>query len=170
MNPMIEGLQMLLVRELNGFAKEIEMFPDDELMWTVMPGVTNSAANLAWHVCGNLQHFVGAVLGGTGYVRNREAEFGRRTGSRAEIVEEFQKTIAVIERVLPGVSDEALARNFPIRLHDLTLRTDRFLLHLLAHLAHHLGQAGYLRRMLTGGGSSAPLPLGALVLGRGLQS
>lgn len=84
MGPMIEGLQTLLVRELNGFAKEIEMFPDDELMWTAMPGVTNSAANLAWHVCGNLQHFVGTVLGGTGYVRNREAEFGRRSGSRAE--------------------------------------------------------------------------------------
>src|SRR5688500_546355 len=155
MNPMIEGLQTLLVRELNGFAKEIEMFPDDELMWTTMPGVTNSAANLGWHVCGNLQHFVGAVLGGTGYVRNREAEFGKRSGSRAQLVEELQKTIAIIERVLPGVSDEALARDFPIPLHDLTLRTDRFLLHLLAHLAHHLGQAGSLRRMLTGGGSSA---------------
>ena len=170
MNPMTEGVQTLLVRELNGFAKEIEAFPDDELMWATVPGVANSSANLALHVCGNLQHFIGAVLGGTGYVRNREAEFGTRSGSRVRIIEEIRKTIAAVEQVLLELPDEALLRPFPIPLHDLTLRTDRFLLHLMAHLAHHLGQAGYLRRMLTGGGSSAPLPLGALVVQPGVPS
>ena len=63
MNPMTEGVQTLLVRELNGFAKEIEAFPDDELMWATVPGVANSSANLALHVCGNLQHFIGACAG-----------------------------------------------------------------------------------------------------------
>jgi uncharacterized damage-inducible protein DinB len=131
-------------------------------MWQTVPGVTNSAANLALHVSGNLQHFIGAILGQSGYVRNREIEFGTRTGTRAEVAAELRKTVAVVERVLPTVPDEALRRDYPEPVHGMTIRTDRFLLHLSAHLAHHLGQAGYLRRIQTVGESSGPLPLKAL--------
>ena len=164
MGVMVEAIQTLIVRELNTFAREIEMFPDDELMWRTVPGVTNSSANLALHVSGNLQHFVGAILGKSGYVRNREVEFGTRSGTRAEVVAEVRATIAVVERVLPTVSDEALLAPYPEPVHGMPIRTDRFLLHLSAHLAHHLGQAGYLRRIQTGGESSGPLPLKALLV------
>ena len=73
---LVDSLRVMIVRELNTFAREIEMYPDDDLIWQSIPGVTNSAANLALHVSGNLQHFIGAVLGRTGYVRNREVELG----------------------------------------------------------------------------------------------
>ncbi len=72
---MIDDVRRLLVRELEALAREVELFPDDESLWKTAPGVTNSAGNLALHACGNLRHFVGAVLGGTGYVRDRPAEF-----------------------------------------------------------------------------------------------
>src|SRR5437667_9622922 len=39
----------------------------------VEPG--NSIGHLILHLTGNLNHFVGAQLGGTGYVRDREREF-----------------------------------------------------------------------------------------------
>ena len=43
------------------------------------------------------------------------------------------------------------------------IQTLRFLLHLCAHASFHLGQAGYLRRGLTGQSQSAgPVPLLAL--------
>ena len=48
------------------------LFPDDETVWRTLPGVPNSAGNLALHVAGNLQHFVGAVLGGSAYVRDED--------------------------------------------------------------------------------------------------
>ncbi len=54
-------------RELAGFERELHLFPDDETLWRTLPGVPNSAGNLALHVAGNLQHFVGAVLGGSAY-------------------------------------------------------------------------------------------------------
>lgn len=90
MNEIAADLRVLLVRELKAFEREVEMFPDDELVWKTVPGVTNSAGNLALHVCGNLQHFVGRVLGDTNYVRDRELEFSRSSGSRAELAREIR--------------------------------------------------------------------------------
>ncbi len=158
-------LEVLLVRELRTFAAEIESFPDDAIVWATVPGVNNSAANLALHVCGNLQYYVGAVLGGTDYVRHREVEFGRRSGSRAEIVGEIEATVRVLRTVLPTLDVSVLARDYPEVVGGRVIETGVFLTHLCVHLAMHLGQAGYLRRMLTGEArSTTPVPLG--VLGR----
>jgi uncharacterized damage-inducible protein DinB len=165
---MTDTIQTLLVRDLESFIAEIELFPDDETPWQVLPGVTNSAATLALHVSGNLQHFVGGVLGGTGYARNRAAEFGTRVGTRAEIVDQLRATIDVVSRVLPTIDGERLGQSFPEALQGMTFRTDRFLLHLVAHLAHHLGQAGYLRRIVTGDDrSSQPMSLRPIADGAG---
>jgi|SRR5215471_695689 len=42
-------------------------FPTDELLWQTLPGVINSAGNLALHIEGNLSEFVGRQLGGLPY-------------------------------------------------------------------------------------------------------
>ena len=153
-------LALLLARELEAFEREIDLWPDDERVWQTGPGVANSAANLALHIAGNLQYFIGAVFGGTGYVRNREAEFGRRSGSRREIIEELRAARRVVESVLPGVSDEQLALEYPKPPGTFRVRTDRFLTHLSVHAAFHLGQASYLRRLLLGDTrTSGTLPL-----------
>ena len=156
------NLAILLQRELSTFERELELFPDDESLWKTLPGMSNSAGNLALHVAGNLQHFVGAVLGKTGYVRNRPAEFSRRT-TRAEVAAELQAAARAVQDVLPCLSNERFGEFYPERLNDLTLRTDRFLMHLCAHAAYHLGQASTLRRVITGDNrSSGPVPLAAL--------
>ena len=151
-----------LVRELEGFKRELAHFPDDESVWSTLPGVTNSAGNLALHVAGNLQYFIGTVLGHTGYVRNRELEFGQRSGPRENIYAELDAAIAVVRKVLPGVSDAMLDQDFPEAVMGSTFRTGAFLVHLCSHTGFHLGQAGYLRRILVGdtAASSGPIPLG----------
>jgi hypothetical protein len=152
-----------LVRELEGFKREIALFPDDESVWSTMPGVSNSAGNLALHLAGNLQYFIGSVLGHTGYVRNRELEFGQRSGPRENIYAELDAAIDVVRKVLPGLSDAALDADFPEAVMNTTFRTGTFLVHLCSHAGFHLGQAGYLRRILTGDSrSSGPIPLGPL--------
>jgi hypothetical protein len=156
-------LQLLFVRDLGGFERELELLPDERLIWAVAPGVANSVGNLTLHVCGNLQHFVGHLLGGTPYLRDREAEFGRKSGSRSELVQEIRTTIAVIESVLPRIGAETLAREYPAEVGGVRLKTGLFLTHLAVHLGFHLGQAGYLRRVLTGDNRSAnPIGLGPL--------
>src|ERR1700694_812056 len=106
MSDTVRDVTTLLTRELEGFKREIALFPDDETIWRTLPGVTNSAANLAIHVAGGLQYLVGSVLGGTGYVRDREREFGRRSGSRGEVTAELDRALAVVREVLPRVSED----------------------------------------------------------------
>lgn len=151
----LAGIRAVLARELDAFAREIELFPDDDLVWRAVPGITNSAGNLALHVCGNLQHYLGAVLAGTGYVRDREREFSQRSGTRVQLAAGLRATVEVVDRVVPSLSGELLAREYPEAVGGARLGTGLFLLHLCTHLAHHLGQAGYLRRVLTGANRSS---------------
>ena len=152
---MIEDVLRLLARELQAFAREVELFPDDESLFRTVPGVTNSAGNLALHVCGNLKHFVGAVLGATGYVRNRDAEFQAKSGRREDVVRELHETAKVVSETLSQLPREALERPYPQPVANLQLPCGRFLIHLAVHLSFHLGQAGYLRRTITGDGRTS---------------
>jgi hypothetical protein len=152
---MLDDVRRLLVRELEAFAREVELFPDDGTLWRTVPGVANSAGNLALHACGNLRHFVGAVLGGTGYVRDRPAEFATRAGRREELARRLRETGEIVSAVLPRVPPGALEAPYPEPHDGVRVRCDRFLLHLCVHLAFHLGQAGYLRRALTGDARSS---------------
>lgn len=150
MTPFAADLLVLLRRDLRCFIREVEAFPDDATLWQTVPGIRNSAGNLALHVAGNLRHFVGAVLGGTGYQRQRDAEFAQRSGTRAEVAALLEAAAAEIEAGLAALTVEARAKPFPQELLGHRPPTGRFLLHLSTHLAFHLGQAGYLRRTLTG--------------------
>jgi hypothetical protein len=150
----------LLLRELDALSREIALFPDDASLWQTVPGITNSAGNLACHLTGNLRHFVGKMLGGEPYVRDRDAEFSRRSGTREELLAEIRKTAEVVQKVLSEIPEDRLTEDFPEPLMGMNIRTDLFLLHLCVHAGFHLGQAGYVRRMVTGDAvSSGPLPL-----------
>lgn len=140
------------------------LHPDDEALWQTMPGVTNAAGNLALHVAGNLQHFVGALLGATGFVRNRDAEFATRSGSRADVNRALVSAMDAVRNTLAGMTDAELDLPMPGAPNGLRTTRDRFLMHLVAHTAFHLGQAGYARRLQAGAGASSagPLPLDVL--------
>jgi len=140
----------ILDRDLGALAEQIETYPDDAGVWRSGGSIKNSAGTLALHLVGNLEHFVGAVLGGTGYVRDREAEFGERDVPRAEILERIDHCRAVVAEVLAALPDESLAETFPGRMPPVFegASTHLFLLHLTAHLAWHLGQIDYHRRLL----------------------
>ena len=156
-------LKAQIVRELQTFIKEVEAFPSDDSLWHTRRGVTNSVGNLALHVCGNLQDFVGRVLGGSSYVRQRDLEFSRREGSRAEVVAELRKTIDAVDAALEALTPDAIDAEYPMRMSGRVITTGAFLVHLAAHLAFHLGQAGYLRRVITGDSTStSPLPFVAI--------
>ncbi len=74
----------------------------------------------------------------------------------------------VVRPVLPTLSDEVLARPYPSSIvAGKNIVTALFLQHLCSHAAFHLGQAGYLRRIVTADSRSAgPLSLVALMTER----
>jgi len=154
-NSVIEDIRILLVRELESLEQEVELFPDEESLWSTPPGITNSAGNLAMHGCGNLRHYIGAVLGETEYIRDREAEFGTPSGTRLQLGAEVRATIEDIENVLDRLPDSVLEGEFPQEVGGYRINTRRFLLHLCSHLAFHVGQIGYLRRLITGNAATS---------------
>ena len=155
-----EWTRRLLTRELSAFSRELDLFPDEALIWATVPGIANSAGTLTLHVCGNLQYYVGAVLGNTGYVRDRDLEFSARNVPRPLLQASLTKTAEVVRTVLADLPDESLAIEYPDVLGGPRMPTGLFLGQLASHLAFHLGQAGYLRRILTGANESS----GALAL------
>ena len=68
----------LYIRDLDKLEVELSSYPDEKSIWTTSGSISNSAGNLCLHICGNLQHFIGAVLGKSGYERNREFEFSAK--------------------------------------------------------------------------------------------
>lgn len=154
----LDALDTILQRELHALARELEAYPDDASVWREVPGVTNTAGTLALHVAGNLQHYVGAVLGGTGYVRDRAAEFARRGATRAELLEGLRAAGAAVRATLARLGPDRLAEPFPEEVAGVRPPTDAMLIHLACHLAYHLGQVDYHRRVVTG----SSLGVGAL--------
>src|SRR3989442_15671856 len=88
----------ILRRDLGALRREIEAYADERDIWRVAPGISNCAGTLALHLGGNIQFFVGAVLAGTGYVRDRDAEFARRDVPRAELLRGNDAAIAAGKR------------------------------------------------------------------------
>lgn len=134
--------------QLKNLEREIGSF-DHALLWAVKPGVTNSGGNLALHLIGNLNYYVGSVIGNTGYIRNRENEFSARNIPAAELLKMIQATHTMIANVLLNkLPEPALTEEYPIRVFENPMTNQYFLIHLSAHLGYHSGQINYLRRIL----------------------
>lgn len=143
-------LNAVMQRELRTLERELQAYPDEADIWREPQGISNSAGTLTLHLLGNLQHFVGATLGTTGYERNRQAEFERRDVPCAELLEEIDRTQQAVETTLATLAPQRLTAPFPVPFGEITVTTGDFLVHLTAHLAFHLGQIDYHRRLVTG--------------------
>ena len=137
-------------RDIAKLAQEIESYPDDSSLWIKGGQINNPAGNLALHLCGNLQHYIGKVLGQTHYVRNRPAEFSATGLPKANLLKEIEKTKTIVVKTLEQLDTSLFTKNYPEKVYDYDMTVLYFLNHLLAHLSYHLGQINYHRRLLTG--------------------
>ena len=142
-------LAALFKRDLAKLSKQIESFPTDDLLWQTLPGVINPAGNLALHIEGNLSEFVGRQLGGLPYQRNRDLEFGSKSGTRADLSTRLAKLSESIPAAIEALNVAELEKEYPQLVLDRPMSTGEFLIHLYGHLNWHLGQVDYLRRLLT---------------------
>ncbi|MDQ2771481.1 MAG: DinB family protein [Bacteroidota bacterium] len=148
-------LQALFDRDLNKLQQEIEAYQHEPALWRVAPGISNSAGNLCLHLLGNLNTYIGAELGHSGYIRHRELEFSRKDVPRAELVQGIAATRRVVAATLAQLPNEQLSQEYPLLVLAAKTSTAFFLLHLATHLTYHLGQINYHRRLLDAGNRSA---------------
>lgn len=135
-------------RDLEKVKAEILLYKSEQAMWIIREEINNSAGNLCLHLIGNLNHFIGAILGKTGYIRTREVEFSSKNIPRSEMIAALDKTNEIVKNTLLSLTDKDLAGNYPIEKHDKIVTMPHMLLHLLTHLNYHLGQINYHRRLL----------------------
>lgn len=143
-----ESLKSLYTRDLNKLKEEIGSYQNEDSMWKIDKNVTNSGGNLCLHLVGNLNTFIGAQLGNSGYIRHRELEFSLKNIPREELIEKVEKTLDVVVSTLDKLSAEDLEKEYPLEALGYKMTTEYFLIHLFGHLSYHLGQINYHRRLL----------------------
>ncbi len=145
---MIRSLINAYAMKLDSLQKEIQDYKSEESVWKVSDGITNSGGNLCLHLIGNLNHFIGANLGNTGYVRERDLEFSDTGVSREKLLAEIESVKKTVTATFEGLSEEDLAGEYPENLFDKNLSSGEVLAYMSGHFSYHLGQINYHRRLL----------------------
>lgn len=144
-----EILSELYERDLNKLKDEVSKYSNEADLWKMGGEIPNSAGNLTLHLIGNLKHFIGTVLGGTAYVRDRDLEFSDDAVPRDLLIAGILETQSVVKETLAKLSPDDLERQYPIEVFGRPMSTEYFLVHLSTHLNYHLGQINYHRRLLS---------------------
>jgi uncharacterized damage-inducible protein DinB len=137
------------IDELEDLRNQIHLSSEgltDQDFWAKPVDPGNSVGHLVLHLTGNLNHFVGAQLGGTDYVRDREREFTETAvPPKLEALAMLDDAVATFRRVVSGLSPAQLAAPHPTAKFGSVLKT---LLHLVSHFALHRGQISYIVRLI----------------------
>lgn len=133
-----------LRRQLGELAEPL----DERRFWLKPMEPANSVGHLILHLTGNLNHFAGARLGNTGYVRDKPREFNDpNPPSKAEALARLDEAIAVYRRVIESLTYEQLLAA-PVDEH-LGTTIAGAMLRLVSHFAVHRGQISYIARLVS---------------------
>ena len=137
----------ILIRDLNQLRSEVEGTPED-LLWETESGIINPVGTLAFHLCGNLRHFIGAKLGRQDYTRNLEEEFSHTQRSKTELLAHINDTIKRVDTSLSALPAYRLEEEMPDPpAHHKGRTVGFFLIQLCCHFHRHAGQLNYLKRI-----------------------
>jgi len=145
---LIETLKSLFNRDLNKLKIEIESYQSENQLWAIDKNISNSAGNLCLHLMGNINTYIGAELGKTGYIRDRPLEFSLKDIPKSELISKIDATILVVNNALDSLTEADLDAIYPQIVFEKEMTTGYFLVHLSTHLAYHLGQINYHRRLI----------------------
>ena len=139
----------LFERDLLKLRDEIRNFKDEDNIWRREDGVSNSAGTLVVHLVGSLSYSVGALIGNTGYVRDRPKEFSTTDVPQAELVSAIEAIAETVKKSLTDLPQSKLDEEYPMDKFGQK-SVSFYLMHFYGHLNYHLGQINYLRRILEG--------------------
>jgi hypothetical protein len=135
-------------RDIRKLIAEINLFSNEENLWRTQGSLRNSSGNLVLHIIGGLSHLIGAILGHTGYVRDREQVFIRKGVERKFLVAQLEDLIPMINQTLNNLGPNEMEADYPIFFDKPNTSVSYVLMQLALHLNYHLGQVNYLRRIL----------------------
>ena len=148
MNPSIKALHNLYERNLNKVLEELKSYNKGENLYKINGEITNSRADVTLHICGNLRHFMGAMISGSGYIRQRNDEFGLKNVKKSKMVYGIKQTKKLVLASLKEMREDKLEEIYSINVFGKEMTTQFFLIHLYGHLNYDLGQINYQHRLL----------------------
>ena len=137
-----------ILNKINKLKSEINSYQNENKIWHIEKSVSNSAGNLCLHLIGNLNTYIGAQIGNTNYIRNRELEFSDKFVPKTALLVQIDTTIKIINSTLHQLSDDDLRQEHPYLVFENKTSIAYLLLHLTTHLTYHLGQINYHKRLL----------------------
>lgn len=146
----MKNIQKHYISELDALKNEISLYRDEKNLWDLNGDIRNSPGNLCLHICGNLNHFWGNVIGRSGYVRDRDKEFSEKNVSRDDLLKGIEETKIVLNNMFDNFTDNDLLKPYPEDFFGKNSSTAFVLARLLSHLSYHLGQINYHRRITEG--------------------
>lgn len=135
---------------LNQLRNEISQYKNESDLWKLTENISNTPANLALHLCGNLNHNIGSVIGNNGYLRNRDLEFSVKGVSREEILKTIDSTAEKVLPILDKLTTDDYTKPFPESSHGEEQSNIDAVTRVALHLAYHIGQINYHRRIIGG--------------------
>jgi uncharacterized damage-inducible protein DinB len=146
MSALAQGIKDDLVRYFQHLAgrveKAVRSLPKEKVY--VKPFTYgNSVGHLVLHLTGNLNHYIGAGIAGTGYVRDRPREFTEPTPpTPEEALKRFHAAVAMVVKTIQDMDEKSLLT----AVADQPPVQTRFglLLVCVAHINNHIGQMAYL--------------------------
>ncbi len=112
---------------------------DYDQFWARASPHANSIANLLLHLEGNLSMWLGVVLGGRDFARDRPAEFAAdRTAGGEELFRRLEAVVRDCQSILAGLGAEDLGREHVVQ--GYTVNGLGAMLHAVEHMGYHTGQ------------------------------
>ncbi len=112
----INILRRLFRRDLEALIQEVNLYKQESSLWLTDGQISNPAGNLCLHLVGNLNTYIGQVIGHTGYVRDRDREFSDKNVARTTLLRLLEDTVAMIDRVLAALDDAILPETYPMSI------------------------------------------------------
>jgi len=153
---MLEELSDRLLRMYPEEIRECLMALDDEQIWWRPNASSNSVGNMVLHLTGNLNHYLGRGVAGSGYRRTRPAEFAEQGPiPREELLRRLDEALGWARKAYERATPEHLMDT--AELGEESMEIARLLVGVVAHFNGHVGQIIYVTKMVKGGGLPADL-------------
>ncbi len=143
----MKDIQKEFINYLDKLSKEISLYKNEANLWDTTGDINNSPGNLALHLCGNLNHYVGATLMNNGYVRERDLEFSQKNIPREEILQKISDVKEILAHFFSSLTDDKLQELYPKDYFGEGATNLKVLFVLAFHLGYHIGQIDYHRRI-----------------------
>lgn len=143
----MKNIKLLYLIQLDTLKSEISMYKYEADIWKLSGAINNTPGNLCLHICGNLNHFIGSIIGNSGYIRDRDKEFSEKNVSREMLIDLIIETKKNIADTFDKLSDEDFGKIYPDKKFGENPTYAFIFSRLISHLSYHLGQINYHRRI-----------------------